>query len=46
MENELKVWLEDIIGAIQEINSFLPEALDYAEFLDDLKGRRAIQRNI
>lgn len=46
MENEIKTWLEDINQAIIEIYSFLPEKRNYHEFLKDLKGKRAIERNI
>ena len=46
MENEVKTWLEDIRQAISEIYSFLPENRDFNEFLNDLKGKRAIERNL
>ncbi|ADR23556.1 antitoxin [Marivirga tractuosa] len=46
MENEINTWLEDIHQAIKEIYLFLPEKRDYFEFLNDLKGRRAIERNL
>ena len=46
MVNEAKTWLEDIRQAISEIDSFLPENRDFNEFLNDLKGKRAIERNL
>ncbi len=46
MENEMNTWLEDINQAIEEIISFLPEQRDYFEFQKDLKGKRAIERNL
>lgn len=46
MENEIKAWLEDIHLAIDEIISFLPEEKIFHEFQKDLKGRKAIERNI
>ncbi len=46
MQDEIKVWLEDIEKAIAEINSFLPEVKNFFEFQKDLKGKRAIERNI
>lgn len=46
MESEIKTWLEDIHLAIEEIISFLPENKDFLEFQKDLKGKRAIERNI
>ena len=46
MENEINVRLEDVRQAIEELFSFLPEKRDYAAFQKDLKGRRAIERNI
>jgi len=46
MENEINVWLEDIKQAIEEIISFLPKKRIYPEFKKDLKGKRAIERNL
>ena len=46
MENEIKVWLTDINQAIQEINQFLPDRKNFNEFQNDLKTKRAIERNI
>ena len=46
MEKEIKVWLSDIKQAIDEINQFLPEQKIFQEFQRDLKGKRAIERNI
>ena len=46
MGNEIKTWLEDINQAINEIISFLPDRKDFFEFKKDLKGKRAIERNL
>lgn len=46
MDNEIKTWLKDIEQAIQEINSFLPEIKNFRDFQNDLKTKRAIERNI
>ena len=46
MQKEVKVWLSDIKQAIGEINSFLPEKKIFQDFQNDLKLRRAIERNI
>lgn len=46
MQDEIKVWLEDIEKAISEINDFLPEPRDFFEFEKDIKTKRAIERNI
>ncbi|MHC1704090.1 MAG: DUF86 domain-containing protein [Tenuifilaceae bacterium] len=46
MEGEVQTWLEDIKQAIEEIEQFLPEKLNFFEFQKDLKGRKAIERNI
>ena len=46
MENEIRAWLADIKQAIVEINSFLPEKRDFAVFKDDIKTKRAVERNI
>lgn len=46
MENDIKVWLNDIKQSIQEINQFQPNKKDFFEFQKDLKTKRAIERNI
>jgi len=46
MQKEIKVWLADIKQAISEINQFIPDKKVFAEFQNDLKARRAIERNI
>jgi uncharacterized protein with HEPN domain len=46
MEIEIKAWLKDIEQAIDEINSFLPEIKNFKEFQNDLKTKRAVERNI
>ena len=46
MDNEIKTWLKEIEQAIQEINSFLPEIKNFRDFQNDLKTKRAIERNI
>ena len=46
MEKEIKVWLSDIKQAIDEINQFLPDQKVFSEFQQDLKAKRAIERNI
>jgi uncharacterized protein with HEPN domain len=46
MSNEINTWLLDIQNAISEIESFLPEEKDFNTFKEDLKTRRAIERNL
>ena len=46
MEKEVQTWLEDIRQSIEEIETFLPEKLNFFEFQKDLKGKKAIERNI
>ena len=46
MQDELRVWLEDIEKAISEINDFLPDPRSFPEFEKDLKSKRAVERNI
>lgn len=46
MQDEIKVWLEDIERAITEINEFLPEPRNFLEFQKDIKTKRAIERGI
>ena len=46
MQDEIKVWLEDIEKAISEINDFLPEPRNFHVFEKDIKTKRAVERNI
>ena len=46
MDNEVKIWLKDIEQAIIEINSFIPEIKNFKDFQNDLKTKRAVERNI
>ena len=46
MGSEIKAWLSDIEEAIREINQFLPEKRDFTDFQEDIKTKRAIERNI
>jgi uncharacterized protein with HEPN domain len=46
MHPEIKIWLKDIELSIKEIHEFLPHKGTYADFQNDLKTRKAIERNI
>lgn len=47
MDIEIKVWLYDILKAIEEIESFLSDSSkEFAAYKSDLKTRRAVERNI
>jgi uncharacterized FlaG/YvyC family protein len=42
MQYEIRVWLEDIEKAIEEINDFLPESRNFLEFEKDRKTKRIL----
>ena len=46
MENEIKTWLSYIKQAIEEIYAFLPNKNNFLDFQNDLKTKRAIERNV
>lgn len=46
MNIEIRSWLYDIVTAIDEINNFLIATPDMASFKDDVKTKRAVERNI
>lgn len=46
MKHEIASCLADIKQAINEINTFLPEKMNFFEFQQDIKTKRAIERNI
>ncbi len=47
MENEIKTWLYDILSSVHEIESFFIDSpKDFTYYKNDLKTKRAIERNI
>ncbi|MCI5223157.1 MAG: DUF86 domain-containing protein [Candidatus Electrothrix sp. AR4] len=46
MDKDIQLWLHDMLAAIDEIFDFLPEPRNFIEFENDLKTRRAVERNI
>ena len=46
MDIEIKVWLYDILNSINEIESFLLDFEEFTAYKNDLKTRRAVERNI
>lgn len=46
MNENIKTWLNDILQSIDEINLFMPSEKDYFLFENDLKTRKAVERNI
>lgn len=47
MDNEIKAWLYDVLNAIMEIDSyFINTPKDFSSYKNDLRTRRAIERNI
>lgn len=46
MDNKINAWLEDISRSIDEIFDFLPENRDFFEYQNDLKTKKAVERNI
>jgi uncharacterized protein with HEPN domain len=46
MDENVHLWLHDMLTAVDEIFAFLPEPRNYIEFEKDIKTRRAVERNI
>lgn len=47
MDIEIKVWLYDILNAINEIDGFFIDIpMQFSTYQNDLKTRRAVERNI
>ena len=47
MDNEIKAWLFDILGAINEIESYYIDVpKDFEVYKKDSKTKRAVERNI
>jgi uncharacterized protein with HEPN domain len=47
MDNNIKTWLFDILSSINEIESyFADKPLQFQNYQDDLRTKRAVERNI
>lgn len=46
MDNKVNAWLEDILKSIDEIFDFLPENRHFSAFQNDIKTKKAVERNI
>lgn len=47
MDNEVRSWLDDILNAITEIESFFNDSpKDFFKYQKDIKTKRAVERNI
>lgn len=46
MDNKVLSWFEDVIKSIDEIFEFLPDKRDFFEYQNDLKTKKAVERNI
>lgn len=46
MDNRVNAWLEDIERSIDEIFDFLPKKRDFFEYKNDLKTKKAVERNL
>jgi uncharacterized protein with HEPN domain len=46
MDIEIKAWIFDILTAVEEIESFLADVSDFAAYQNDVRTKRAIERNL
>jgi uncharacterized protein with HEPN domain len=47
MDNDIKIWLYDILTAIHEIDSFFSDTdKTFESYQQDIRTRRAVERNI
>jgi len=47
MDNDIKVWLYDILNAIMEVEGFFGDATkEFSTYQSDLRTKRAVERNI
>ena len=47
MDKDVKAWLYDILNAIMEIESFFDDqSKDFLKFQNDIRTKRAVERNI
>ena len=45
MDIKVKTWLYDILNAINEVELFLDDTIDFAVYQKDIKTKRAVERN-
>ncbi|WP_296143764.1 HepT-like ribonuclease domain-containing protein [uncultured Flavobacterium sp.] len=46
MDNDIKTWLFDILNSINEINIFIGQPRIFTNYENDLRTKRAVERNI
>ena len=46
MDNYIKSWLFDIVNSIQEIDSYFPQSKVFENYVNDIRTKRAVERNI
>ena len=46
MNIRIQTWLLDIFQCIEEINEFIPEDRDFNAYKNDLKTKKAVERNL
>jgi uncharacterized protein with HEPN domain len=46
MDNYIKTWLFDIIKSIEEIDSYFPASKKFDIYINDIRTKRAVERNI
>jgi uncharacterized protein with HEPN domain len=46
MELEIKTWIYDILTAIHEVETFLMDIRGFADYQQDIKTQRAVERNL
>jgi uncharacterized protein with HEPN domain len=46
MDNYIKIWLFDIIKSIEEIDSYFPASKKFDIYTNDIRTKRAVERNI
>lgn len=46
MDDYIFAWLFDIKSSIEEIESYFPSGKDFQQYHEDLKTKRAVERNI
>jgi len=47
MDNNIRVWLYDILSSIHEVESYFSDVpMEFNVYKNDLKTKRAVERNI
>jgi uncharacterized protein with HEPN domain len=46
MDNDIKTWFFDILSSIEEIDTYIGQPRHFENYINDMRTKRAVERNI